>query len=222
LNTGYNGSGHTEPYYRIYSYFIENSTTPYIDYSNLAATSTAMVINGNTLEAASLNFENNGFEDVDAFTINIFYNNTLVATESFNESVSVGSSLEKNITINTPLVGTDDIFIFAEIVAATDDNPGDNVVKSDLMTNIEDQLAAYPFNVFPNPTPNGIFNISYDEFWRGSTVKVFNATGVLTQELTLGAQNTESIKLTTAGAYWYTLVHPTNGNVHVGKILFVE
>lgn len=222
LNTGYNGSGHTEPYYRIYSYFIENSSVPYNDYSNLAATNTAMVINGNTLEAATLNFKNNGFEDVDAFTINVFYDNTLVASESFNEMISVGSSLEKNIMINTLLTGIDDIFIIAEVVADTDDNPGDNVVKSDLITSTKDQLVEYPFNIFPNPTPHGIFNISYDEFWRGSTVRIFNATAVVTQELVLEAQNTESVQLTTVGAYWYTVVHPTNGNVHVGKILFVE
>ena len=37
LNTGYNNSGHTEPFYRIHSSLIESSSQRFSDFTNMAA-----------------------------------------------------------------------------------------------------------------------------------------------------------------------------------------
>lgn len=221
LNTGYNNSTHTEPYHKIYSYFIENASTAYRDYRNLAADNAVPTVVGTTIETVTVNITNNGLEDLTDFSINLFYDNAMVATEAFNETITVGSTVEKIISVNAPLNTSVSSAVLAEVVHNLDDNPGDNVVKSEVITNTNQLLLDYRFEAFPNPTPNGQLTLQYDEFWNASVLKLYTANGVLVSTQTLSA-GSDKIVLVNKGIYWYTLTHSERGETVSGKIIYVK
>ena len=222
LNTGYNNSDHTEPYYRLYSYFIEEAPTAYEDFRNLVAVSATPFVNNDLIENINFTFENNGLEALEGYTINVFYNSQLVTTANVDETVAVGETVERLIDVNTPVVGTAPNSVFVEISSNLDDNPGDNVVKSDFMTSTSAQALEYNFQLFPNPTPDGTVQFLYDEYWNDSTLKLYNAAGVLVQETQLGGVNSNSIRLSHQGAYWYILIHPEQESTTSGKVLYLD
>jgi len=219
LNTGYNGSSHTEPYYRIHSYFIENSSTPYVPYRNLYTENASAAYSGGTLESVTVTIGNDGFEDLDNFTIKVYHDGGLVATETFNETITTGATVEKEVTTDTP-IGTQNI-AFVEVTSDSDDNPGDNVTTAPIATGIEDLSLEYPFDIFPNPTTDGQLSIQHDEFWNQSTVSIYTTNGILVNEFQIQS-NVNNIQLKYPGMYWYSLTHPTKGRVSFGKIVYVK
>ncbi len=221
LNTGYNGNSHTEPYYRIHSYFIENSSTPYVPYRNLYTTDGGNVsYSGNTLESFTVFVGNDGFEDLDNFTIKIYHDGNLIGTETFNETIAVGEIVEKEVSANNTPVGAS-LSAFVEVVNDLDDNPGDNVSLIAIPTGIEDLSQEYPFDIFPNPTTDGQLSIQHDEFWNQSIVSIYTTNGILVNEFQIQS-NMSNIQLKYPGMYWYSLTHPTKGRVSFGKIVYVK
>lgn len=221
LNTGYNNSGHTEPHYKIYSYLIEESPQPYAEYQNLTADNVAGNLDGSTLQNVDVDFTNTGFETINDFTINIFNNNELMASESFNEPVAVDASVSKQITINSTVDLTMGNTLYAEVVNGNDDNPGDNVVKAQLTSNVDNKLRAeYKFDVFPNPTNDGLVNLDFHEFWLGSQVTIYSSNGSIVDQFTLNSTN-RKIELTTSGLYWYT-VENLESQLISGKLSFIK
>ncbi len=217
LNTGYNNNGHTEPYYRLFSYFIENSSTPYVTYNNLAADDVEPSFAGDMLETVMVSITNDGQNDLTDYTLNVFFDNGLVASETIMETIAAGATVQKvinvNATINTPPTNT----LLVEVLNANDDNPGDNVAKAQISTNTNDLFAEYRMELFPNPT-SGAVSIEYDQFWKGSVVRVYATNGALYRELEL-TDHTNLIQLTQTGAYWYQIIHPTEGELRSGKII---
>ena len=220
LNTGYDGSSHTEPFYRIYSYFIESSSTPYSTFRNLLAENVTASFNGSTLENATVSITNNGFEAMNDFSINIYHNNELIATQDFNEEVAVGATVEQTIEINSGVDISASNVIFAEVTSDLDDNPGDNIVKNTFATDTEEIIATYPFSIFPNPTLDGKVFLDYDSFWNGSLLRIYTTDGRMLQTIEINS-NTESLKLPVSGMYWYVLNH-ADGHQVEGKISYVK
>jgi hypothetical protein len=220
LNTGYNGSSHTEPYYRIFSYFIESSSTPYEAFRNLASQSVTASFAGATLENATVSVTNNGLEALTGFTLNIFHNNELVATQDYSDLIAVGASLEKTIDINSNVDISSSNVVFAEVVNEQDDNLGDNVVKNSFPTNTEEVSTVYPFEMFPNPTSDGRVLLNYDLFWQGSLLRVYATDGSLVQSIRIDS-HTEYLHLPGSGMYWYVVNH-MDGHQVEGKITFVK
>ncbi len=221
LNTGYNGNSHTEPYYKLYSYFIEESSTPYNDYRNLTTTNIDPDINGNVLDAITVSIANDGFTDLSNYTVNIFMDNQLIATEAYSDFVSVGSSVDKTIVLSQMLMANVGYNIFAEVVQIDDMNPGDNVIKAQISTSIDNYITAdYPFDMLPNPTSNGQITLKYDAFWNGSTVQVYSANGALVRTFTI--TNTESFELPHTGMFYYHVTHATDGYQLNGKLMYVK
>lgn len=219
LNTGYNGSSHTEPYYRIHSFFIENSSTPYVPYRNLYTDGANVSYSGNTIESFTAFVGNDGFEDLDNFTIKIYYDGNLIATETFNETIAVGEVVQKEVSVNTSFGAS--LGAFVEVVNDLDDNPGDNVSLVAIPTSIEDLSLNYPFDIFPNPTTDGQLSIQHDEFWNQSTVSIYTTNGILVNEFQIQS-NVNNIQLKYPGVYWYSLTHPQKGKVSFGKIVYVK
>jgi hypothetical protein len=222
LNTGYNNSGHTEPYYKIFSYFVEESSTPYETYRNLVADNVVGNLVGNTIDMATVTISNNGFEDLTNYTINIFSNSELVATENFDEMIAVGSTVDKVISLSEMVDVAASNTMFAEVVQSMDDNAGDNVAKTQITTS-NNNLAAleYEFNISPNPTPDGQLFLKYDNFWKGSTVKVFTTSGILVKEFKI-TDNTTSFQLPDTGVFWYNLSHAKEDLNVSGKIVYLK
>lgn len=220
LNTGYNGSTHTEPYYRIYAYFVENAANSFVDYRNLTTTAATGFMNGNNLESVRVNIENNGFEDLADFMVNIYLNNELVASESFTETIAVDASTEVNLMVNSTLSAGDNA-LYAEVVHGLDNNPGDNVIVSDLLTSTSNPALEYEFDIFPNPTVDGKVFFQFDNYWNGSILSLYATDGKLVQQLKITDQ-VESLDLEDqTGLLWYTLTHP-EGNQISGKLAFIK
>ena len=221
LNTGYNNSGHTEPHYKIYSYLVETSTNPYEEYKNLVADNVDGVLSGDNFESATISFTNNGFSSIEQFTINIFNNNELVASEEFTETVGVGNSVEKEISVNQTINTSIGNIVFAEVVSAEDDNPGDNIVKSDLISSLGEKLRSeYAFEFYPNPTSDGNIFMEFDEYWVGSQVKIYSSDGKLIDTI-LANENNQTVSLQGSGLYWYVVSNNDGENLS-GKISFLR
>ena len=220
LNTGYNNTDHTEPYFKIYSYFIEESSTPYTDYKNLVADAAMPTVNAEVIEEVTVSLSNDGFENIDTYTINVFYNGLLVASSGFAETVAVGASIEKTITINADIFpGTDDIFV--EVVTPEDGTPGDNVVKAQVANSTNELFTEHQFEIYPNPTSTGQLTVQLDTYWLGSLLKLYNSNGALVQTVRLTSDNME-IQLGHAGVYWYSLIHTQGTEAGSGKLMFVK
>jgi len=217
LNTGYNNSGHTEPYYKIYSYFVEQSDTPYEPFANLETSDLITNTEGNTLASVDVKVKNSGFEDLDEYDITIFVDGSLVKTESYNETIASGAEVEQNIELSTPLASGNNL-IYAEVLNTNDNNPGDNVIQAAVTgVGIDEIITEFVLDIFPNPTGDGVVQISYDEFWSGSTLKIFSTTGQALDNLLLTGEQL-SLHLN-QGVYWYTIEHPTEGSVYTNKII---
>lgn len=221
LNTGYNNNGHTEPHYRLYSYLVETASSPYADFKNLKAIQAIATLNGSQLETVKVSFENDGFSPVDSYTINVFHDKKLVATETFNESVAAGASVEKDITVNSSVDTSIPNRIFAEVSASNDENSGDNIVKDDLMTATAEIFAEYQFEMFPNPVSDGQVNLKYDEFWVGSLLNIYSAEGKLVETVKITSQ-TQLVQLPNRGMYFFSLIHSNGLTVTPGKIIYTK
>jgi hypothetical protein len=220
LNSGYNNTDHTEPYFKIFSYFVEESSTPYSDYKNLVADAAVPTVDNEVIEEVAVSLSNDGFEEVDAFTINIYYNGLLAAVESFTETIAVGTSVEKIIVVNENIFpGADDIF--AEVVTAQDGNPGDNITKAQVANNTNELFTKYQFEIYPNPTSTGQVTVQLDTYWLGSMLRLYNSNGALLKTVQLANENME-IQLDQAGIYWYSLIHTEGKEAGSGKLIFVE
>jgi len=224
LNTGYNNNGHTEPYYRIHSFLIESSSNPYRDYQNLAADQVEAVISGNTLESATIDITNNGFDDLSGFTVRIYYrspNASNIVTETFNDMIAVGETISKTIDVGQTIGSSSDQVLFAEVVNSDDDNPGDNVVKESILVDTEEPIQEYAFNAAPNPSSTGQFFLQYDEFWNGSRVDIFTSTGAIVKSYIL-SETQETIQLPEAGMFWYSVTKRDQSAQTFGKLLYIR
>lgn len=222
LNTGYDNSGHTEPYYKIYSYFVEQSSTPYESYRNLVADNVIGNLVGNTIDMATVTITNNGFEDLSNYAINIFSNGELVATENFDETIAVGSTVDKVISLSEMIDVSASNTMFAEVVHDMDDNSGDNVAKTQVTTSNNNLSALeYEFIISPNPTPNGQLFLEYDDFWKGSRVQIFTTNGSLVKEFEI-TNNTTSFQLPHTGVFLYHLIQGEENLNLSGKIVYLK
>lgn len=224
LNTGYNNSSHTEPYYKIYSYFVESSSTPYRSYNNLENMETMSFTSNGNLDSVMVKITNTGFDAINAFDINIFYNKELVASESFTETIAAGATLDHVMVLSSPKAVDSMIAneILVEISSAVDINPGDNIIKSTLpdgSTSIEKVGPEFAFEVFPNPSNTGDFVAQYDDFWQRGRLKIYTLSGQIVQEMDLERTQT-NIQLTQQGMYLYTITHHAGESRYSGIMIY--
>ncbi|MEL6635091.1 MAG: LamG-like jellyroll fold domain-containing protein [Bacteroidota bacterium] len=220
LNTGYNNNGHTEPYYRIFSYFIENSSSPYAAFNNLSASNVEPAFNGDVLENLTVDITNNGQSDLENYTINVFYENQLLETVTIMDNIAAGSTVEQLIDLNAMISLPRTNTLLVEVLDEMDNNPGDNVAKAQISTSVEERFAEYRLDLFPNPT-NGAVSLEYDAFWEGSLIQVYGSDGALYHQLELNDRS-DRLELTSSGAYWYQVIHPVEGEVRAGKIIVTK
>jgi len=225
LNTGYNNSSHTEPYYKIFSYFVESSNTPYSSFSNLQTVGGKGYVSAGQLDSVGLTLANTGFDAVGTYDINIFFNKELIATETISASIAAGDFLTQTLVLSTPaavdLTVSDEIFV--EVAAATDENPGDDVIIADLEnvsgTNLNELTAEFAFEVFPNPSNDGHFTARYEGYWNQGHMNIYTISGQLIQCVELGNEQTE-IQLPQRGMYLYTITQQKGEQSFSGKMMF--
>jgi hypothetical protein len=183
LNTGYDNSGHTEPFYRIHSFFIENSNEPYSDFNNLTL-STIESILGTDQHVLELEIKNTGQNEVSDFSIRYLVNGTEVGIENYT-----GSPIPSNGSTNQSFVLPDNVLsvgqntIIAEVLYVDDEDLPDNLgVVYITLSSTEDLYLHNGINVMPNPT-NGFTNITFDEAFLGGTLKVSSLDGRLIESM---------------------------------------
>ena len=221
LNTGYNNSGHTEPYHRIYGYFIESSSTPFEDFTNLRVEDVVAAQSGNMLQSVDFNISNNGTTTIQDFAYSVYYNGQKVGTMLMSDALLPGTSASRTHDLNIPLVDGAEESLFVEVMAQEDQNPGDNVAKTQLAVNTQEILAEHPFEVFPNPSYDGHFQFAYDPFWAGNWLEVYHVSGKLVQRVLLQGQVT-GVNLDGSGLYIYKLLKSEDSVLLSGKLSFIE
>jgi hypothetical protein len=214
LNTGYNSSGHTEPHYRIWSYFVERSSQPYTDYRNLVCDAISPTITGadadQVLEEVQITVSNNGTVDLADFEISYIINNQIITTETISETLAAGATMTYTFALTDGLNPGFQNTLFGLIAHPQDENIGDDVAKTlvDGMTNTEEIIAAAEqIDIFPNPVQSGTFQITIDPILVGSRVDVLNVEGKIMQTAQINSTNLE-MNVTGNGIYFLRFTHP--------------
>lgn len=210
LNTGYNETSHTEPHYRIWSYFVEQSSQRYVDYSNLLTTAITPTIGaGDSFDGLTLDITNNGSVAMSNFELSYFINNELIATETVAGPLAPNESMTHNFTtIDGYQAGFQNIF-YGVVSHPDDENLGDNVIDYliDGMVAVDEiEQALTSIKVYPNPVQYE-FNIELDPILKGSTLDILTSDGRLVKR-TIATNQLLNINIKDAGVYFIHLTHP--------------
>ena len=194
LNTGYNETTHTEPHYRIWSYFVEQSDQRYVDYNNLLTESIVPTISTTpteTLDALTITVVNTGSVAKSNFEVSYFINNELISTETITETLQPGASIAYDFTtIDGFQAGFQNIF-YGVVQHIDDENLGDNVALYllDGMVDVDETLLEKStFSVAPNPA-QGSFQVELDPLLMGSTIRIYTMDGQLVKTKLFAAKS---------------------------------
>lgn len=226
LNTGYNGSSHTEPHYRLWSYFIENSSSRYKDYNNLVASSIVPTIGGEdeneTLDNLVLSFENVGSTPMSSIFVAYFLHGEWHGQETLEITLNPGETYDHTFTNLTGYIAGASNWFVGEVVNFDDENVGDNLVSyfKQGASNI-DEIEAFrsKIKVFPNPSSD-VANVRFEGGNQGALLHIYNAQGRLikTSQIKEGVQ---SISLEDVGLYYFTFINK-NGHQFSQPIVIIE
>ncbi len=166
LNTGYNGSSHTEPHYKIHAYLIQKSDE-YIDsleLINLASQRITFPIDANNLSGSNpvkVMLKNHGSTTIVDPDLRLVINGSLIAQESLSATILAGDSLEYTFTALPGFVAG-----ITYDISAIADATGDQAASDDVANLRLEPLLGTPRNkpspkliVYPNPS-NGRFKVS--------------------------------------------------------------
>ncbi len=214
LNTGYNGSSHTEPHYRLWSYFVERSSAPFKDYTNAAAVSIVPEINGEGENAELLGVKytiaNDGTTDMENIELSYFVNNVLVETQTL-AALAVGETIEYAFTdISEFTPGIENVF-FGVLRQLDDETMGDNVAKFvvDGVSNTEEIIRSLSnIEIYPNPAFQSEVNIKLDAELLNSKLEIITSGGKCIQTKKI-VSNKEQISIQEAGFYLLRFTHPS-------------
>jgi hypothetical protein len=201
LNTGYNGSSHTEPHYRIYAYLVEGSGEHLSAFSNLRATGLQIATNGDptnpVFEGITFTVENTGSETMQDPVLAYFINGDFVFEETVTANIAPGESYLHTFTEVSGFTPGAFNTVVATLTASGDQNLSDDaistVISPDLVVDTEELKAAPAFSVFPNPT-TGRFEYEVGDPFLGGSIQVFDSQGRLMETRAI-----QSNKATVAG-----------------------
>jgi hypothetical protein len=184
-NTGYNGGSHTEPHYRIHSFFIENSSTSYRNYSNLAVARIAFTSD----DKIRVDIENDGTVDLNNYEVRLYVDGTLEATQAISSAINSGSG--SVVSFDADLDNLFNSYIIAEVVEVNDENPGDNLLGAifEGVVSTQELEAESLISVFPNPS-RGTITLVTEADHIGGTWSLYSAEGKLIDSNSINDSNT--------------------------------
>lgn len=225
MNTGYNGTSHTEPHYRLASYVVENSPVRYESYDNLNLSEIVLDIDSTsspmTFGPVSLRLLNEGSEIIENPTVRYFVNGILVAEELVEVSITPGQTHHYDFKTNLDFIENVAYNIVANI-QSPDDNPNDDYNHKMLqgaLTNIEALNLDHLVELFPNPS-KGSFNLKVDPSLTIHDFMIYDSQG----QVIFNRQNVENldeIYVPNQGVY-VLLMRDVNGNVYRKKLLVIN
>lgn len=220
LNTGYNSSGHTEPHYRIHSFFVEESSTAYVDYINLAADNIEVP---ETIEEISITATNTGTEIINGFTATYYVDGQLEVSEEVDIEIMPGASytyaFQSIVELDPSQMGL--VQIVGEVIANGDQSHGDNLTFTEVGvgTSTFDVNLLESISVYPNPS-NGIVQIEVNDELIGATLELTGIAGK-----TILIQTIADLKMTLDNLPTGTLILKltrADGNFATKKIVVID
>ena len=222
LNTGYNNAGHTEPHYRIFSYFVETSKNRFVDYRNLKADNINIVSNGDinnpAIESLDFTISNTGNIDMSNFNISYWVNEEFISEQTVATSIAAGESQTISFSnISGFDFGTDNEVI-AVINAVGDENLNDDAAKANFNNNTvsvaEIELAEVQLS--PNPS-SGIIYMDVEDAFINGNLRVIDILGREVKVQKILSPNSK-IELTETGVYFFNFV-TTNGTHRTERVI---
>ncbi len=170
-NTGYDGAGHTEPHYRIHSFFIENSSTRFSDYTNLALTDIRFGTDQVIVEVG-----NDGTVDLADYQVRLYADGDFVDAQDISADIVAGTST--TIVFDTDLSTRLNSRMIAEVVAVNDENIGDNLLGATYNGTVDtdEEINDADFSIFPNPS-DGQVTIQTTSEVIGGTYTLYTVDG---------------------------------------------
>jgi len=220
LNTGYNSSGHTEPFYRIHSVLVENSSQRYEDYTNLTALDFKYEIDNITIIDALGLIKNTGTTTVSEFTMSLFKEGELIIKEQVQTTLAPGEEYEHSFEI-FDYSGFDGSKVYVEVNTESDQNPGDNILFSELaiIISTNDIEVASAFSISPNPTNRNI-QIKFESDLIGGQMILYSIEGRMIDKKAV-VEYKEIISVDNNGTYFLKVINP-NGKTASKKIVVIE
>jgi len=205
LNTGYNNNGHTEPHYKIFSYFIESSDDRYTSFTNLRADNIAISTNGNTSNPAitGLDFTmtNTGSEDIVNPTVAYYVNDEFVFEETLSQTIMANETYIHAFSQTDGFDLGDDNLVYAVVTAGGDQNISDDATKASINENLVAvaDLTASQFSISPNPS-SGFINITMSDDFLAGNLQIVDILGKVVLQKEINQLN-ENIQLQENGVY---------------------
>ena len=218
LNSGYNDGSHTEPHFRMWTYFVEMSDEPYLSRVNLQTSAIDITTNGDvgTPEFRTINTDirNNGSEDVATSIIRYFVNGDLQGEETISTNIAVGETYIHSFDSPTGFINGDENTVFVEIIAVNDANINDNIIRAVIDENLVNtkDVDAFETTISPNPTSNGQFRVELAEQAIGGTASIYDLQGRALS--TVRVQTTSfNVEIPSAGTYFLVLTDKQGNRV---------
>ncbi|MFK8165372.1 MAG: LamG-like jellyroll fold domain-containing protein [Lewinella sp.] len=194
LNTNYDDMGHTEPFYRIAAYIVEESEMHYTSLTNLRADSMQIFVAGDpnapTEDRLVLYLKNTGAEDVVGGDVAFFVDGDLVAEETFSETILAGDTMAYTFRAATGIADFEDVEVIARVTIEGDENVSDDATNaaSTFYTVGASNVSEAGVAVYPNPT-NGQLNLSLTPAFIGGQLEVIDVNGRVLQSLRMQSLN---------------------------------
>ena len=224
LNTGYNEQGHTEPHYRIFSYFIESSDARFDNYQNLRADRVAIVTNGDinnpVIESLDFWITNTGNVAVSNPTISYYVNDEFAAEETLSTTIEAGETRTFSFSNITGFDLGDDNLVYAIVTTDGDQNLSDDATKTAIDENLVSvtEIETAEVNLSPNPS-SGIINMDMEDAFLNGELHVIDILGrvIANKKIT---STKDQIEMTESGVYFFNFV--TDKGTHRTERVIIE
>lgn len=219
LHTGYNGGSHTEPHYRVWAYYIEQSSQRFEDYSNLSCEEVAVELDGNVFGMVSLKIKNTGNIAITNPTVTYFVNDISIAEETINQTIEAGAEITYQFMQNGGFTEGITNRLYALVQHEEDENVNDDaqrmIINADFTTDTKD-IQTRLFKVFPNPS-SGQIKISLKNQISIEQITVMDIAGKTISTIPVTSDEID-LNLISSGLY-ILRIHMKNQKVFSEKLI---
>lgn len=227
LNTGYNGGSHTEPHYRINSYLVSQSSSPLSPITDVGISAITSPVTNETLstnEPVTVQITNYGTEAVTHFEVSYYFNNHAVVTETVDQTIDPGQTLEYTFDQTADLSSIATYYFVAVSTLSTDENAG-NDFSSAIVAHgnigFEYLDTDLSLQVVPNPS-NGQFKLNIQGYEGHSQLLLTDTRGTICYQRTFvlnQPEGTLQMDFTNLPKGFYFLKIKTDHGIRIEKIL---
>jgi Concanavalin A-like lectin/glucanases superfamily/Peptide-N-glycosidase F, C terminal/Secretion system C-terminal sorting domain len=227
LNTGYNGSSHTEPYYRLFAYLVQSSDSAqgFTDFMDASATKITAPIGAPTLSASETVkaiVKNTGSFPLTNPRFSYFLNGVRMVTDTVFTTLNPGDSLEHTFSQTADMSIQDDYTLHALITGEDDENASNDVATKTIfqITSIEETKNEIGLQVIPNPN-NGQFNVSVSGVIGKIKIEVYDIQGKIVyrhEDVSTSSQYQHKIDLNTSSKQMYFIRVINENGTRVEKV----